>query len=268
MIGYEEIYSRNIGLFTIEEQQRLREAVVAVAGVGGVGGYQAVAIARQGVGELRIMDPGVFDEPDLNRQYGAMMSTLGENKALATEKMLRDMNPYAKIKTYIYAAESRDEVQKFIRDADIVIDAIDYAGFGYKQMLHACARENGQYVFSSPIPGFGATLMIFSPEGMTMEEFYMAPDDPALYNDFRLAMRLMMPHDVFPPVYRDFEEGRVGYLATNGAAAQLSGAITGMEAAFIITGRRKKEEIIAVPKIIYVDLFHRKYSVFNPHKGE
>jgi len=268
MIGYEEIYSRNIGLFTIEEQQRLRKAVVAVAGVGGVGGYQAVSMARQGIGELRIMDPGVFDEPDLNRQYGAMMSTLGENKALATEKMLRDINPFAKIKTYTKAAESRGEIEEFIKGADIVIDAIDYAGFGYKQMLHACARENDQYVLSSPIPGFGATLLIFAPDGMTMEEFYRAPYDPALYNDFRLAMGLMMPHDIFPPVYRDFEEGRVGYLATNGAAAQLSGAITGMEAAFIITGRRKKEEIIAVPEIVYVDLFNRKYSVFNPHKGE
>ena len=67
MIEYDEIYKRNICLFTLEEQQKLGKSVVSIAGVGGVGSYQAVALARQGIGELRIMDPGVFDEPDLNR---------------------------------------------------------------------------------------------------------------------------------------------------------------------------------------------------------
>lgn len=46
MIQYDEIYIRNIGLFTVEEQQKLRDSVVAIAGVGGVGSYQAVALAR------------------------------------------------------------------------------------------------------------------------------------------------------------------------------------------------------------------------------
>lgn len=264
MIKYGEIYKRNIGLYTHEEQQRLRESVVAIAGVGGVGSYQAVALARQGVGELRIMDPGVFDEPDLNRQYGAMMSTIGENKATATAKILKDINPYLEIKTYTKAAESREEIEAFIHGAALVIDAIDYAGFGHKQLLHDCARANGQYVLSSPIPGFGATLMVFSPEGMTMEEYYNAPSDPAQYNDFILSMDTLMPTELIPPVYRDFEQGRIGYLSTNGASAQLSGALVGLEAALMITGKRRKADLMVVPEIIYVDLFNRRYSTYNP----
>jgi tRNA A37 threonylcarbamoyladenosine dehydratase len=67
---------KNIGLFTMEEQKKIREAIVFVARLGGVGSYQTVSPARQGIGELRIMGPGVFDECDFNRQYGAPMSTV------------------------------------------------------------------------------------------------------------------------------------------------------------------------------------------------
>ena len=263
MIEYDKIYLRNIGLFTNEEQQKLKNAVVAVAGVGGVGSYQAVALARQGIGELRIMDPGIFDEPDLNRQYGAMISTIGENKAEATAKILKDINPHVKIKTYAKAAKTAEEIEEFIKGADIVIDAIDYAGFNHKQLLHARARANGQYIVSSPIPGFGATLMIFSPSGMSMEEYYDAPSDPALYKDFRLTMDKIMPAEIIPPVYKDFEQGRAGYISTNGASAQLSGALAGLEISLIITGKRKKEDLVVIPEIIYIDLFNRNYLTFN-----
>ncbi|MBU1172287.1 MAG: ThiF family adenylyltransferase [Proteobacteria bacterium] len=264
MIKYDDIYTRNIGLFTIEEQQALRKSVVSIAGVGGVGSYQAVALARQGIGELRIMDPGVFDEPDLNRQYGALMSTIGENKAAATTKILKDINPYVTIKTYTKAAERVEDIEEFVNGADIVIDAIDYAGFGHKQMLHACSRANGQYVLSSPIPGFGATLMVFSPDGMTMEDYYGAPSDPGLYKNFSLPIDTLMPKDRVPPFYSDFEQGRIPYLSTNGASAQLSGALAGLEAALMITGKRKKEDLVVIPEIIYVDLFNRSYSIHNP----
>ena len=267
MIDYSDIYKRNIGLFSTDDQQKLRDAVVAIAGVGGVGSYQAVALARQGIGELRIMDPGVFDEPDLNRQYGALVSTLGENKATATTRILKDINPYLKIKTYTEAAKNKAEIEEFIDGAALVIDAIDYAGFGHKQMLHACARARGQYILSSPIPGFGATLMVFSPTGMTMEEYYDAPADPALYKDYILSMDKLMPTEIIPAVYRDFEQGRIGYLSTNGASAQLSGALAGLEAALMITGKRKETELVVVPDIIYVDLLRRSYSTFNPTKS-
>jgi molybdopterin/thiamine biosynthesis adenylyltransferase len=64
---YDEAYNRNIGIFTHEEQKHLRESKVTIAGVGGVGGIQAATLARFGVGELAFFDPGIFDEPDLNK---------------------------------------------------------------------------------------------------------------------------------------------------------------------------------------------------------
>ncbi len=67
---YEDAFARNIGLFSHSEQDRLRNATVIVAGVGGVGGIQAVTLARFGIGKMILIDPGAFDPPDMNRQYG------------------------------------------------------------------------------------------------------------------------------------------------------------------------------------------------------
>ena len=54
---YDEITQRNIGVFTPDEQARIRALVVAIAGCGGIGASAAHYLARLGVGELRLADP-------------------------------------------------------------------------------------------------------------------------------------------------------------------------------------------------------------------
>ncbi len=61
-MNYDQGYLRNIGVFSSEQQDKLRHAKVTVAGGGGVGGIQAVTLARMGIGEMTIMDPGVFEQ--------------------------------------------------------------------------------------------------------------------------------------------------------------------------------------------------------------
>lgn len=263
-MNYDEIYQRNIGLFTKTEQKKLQMAKVAIAGVGGVGSYQAVALARLGVGELSIMDPGVFDEPDMNRQYGALNSTIGINKATATAPILQDINPLLKINVRTEAAETTAEVDEFIAGATLVIDAIDYAGFRPKQLFHERARKQGMYILSGPIPGFGASLQIFSPQGMTVEEFYGAPEDPKLWDNFRIPITKIAPPDAIPQVLFDFEHEKIGYLSSNGASAQLVGGLLGMEAALMITGKRAEKNLITVPDMVYIDLLQRNFVRYNP----
>ena len=57
--SYEDLFQRNIGVFTAEEQERIRGLVVAIAGAGGLGGPVAYNLARLGVGEIRLADPEV-----------------------------------------------------------------------------------------------------------------------------------------------------------------------------------------------------------------
>lgn len=71
----------------------LREKSVMVAGLGGVGGYCAEALARGGIGRLIILDHDTVAPSNLNRQLLALHSTIGERKTDVMRKRLADINP-------------------------------------------------------------------------------------------------------------------------------------------------------------------------------
>ena len=78
---YDVAFSRNIGWVTEAEQQRLRSCRVAVGGLGGVGGSHLLTLARLGIGAFTITDLDTFDWANMNRQAGAMASTIGRLSA-------------------------------------------------------------------------------------------------------------------------------------------------------------------------------------------
>lgn len=53
---YREMVNRNIGVISVEEQEKLRKSCVAVAGCGGMGGLSAEQLVRLGVGRVKIAD--------------------------------------------------------------------------------------------------------------------------------------------------------------------------------------------------------------------
>src|SRR6516225_411029 len=77
---YEEAFARHLGLFSPEEQNRLRGSRVAIAGLGGVGGIHLITLARLGIGAFNIADPDRFELANFNRQYGANLRSLGQRK--------------------------------------------------------------------------------------------------------------------------------------------------------------------------------------------
>ena len=79
---YSTAFSRNIGWLTQAEQSRLRNARIAIAGMGGVGGIHLVTLARLGIGKFNIADFDTFDQANFNRQAGAGMRTfrIGEGQ--------------------------------------------------------------------------------------------------------------------------------------------------------------------------------------------
>ena len=91
--SYQAAFKRNRGLITEEEQEKLRNSRVAIAGMGGVGGVHLVTLARLGIGKFTIADPDVFEVANFNRQYGATISNLGRNKAEAMAEAALDINP-------------------------------------------------------------------------------------------------------------------------------------------------------------------------------
>ncbi len=88
-----ECWQRNLGYLSPAEQERLGSSRVAVLGLGGVGGVVAELLARAGVGGLNLCDVDDFDATNLNRQVGALGSTLGRSKSEVTAQRLLDINP-------------------------------------------------------------------------------------------------------------------------------------------------------------------------------
>ena len=65
-----EAFSRNIGLLTQAEQDKLANATVAIPGMGGVGGVHLITMTRTGVGNFHIADFDTYEPANINRQLG------------------------------------------------------------------------------------------------------------------------------------------------------------------------------------------------------
>ena len=119
-----ERFLRNEMLLGSAAMERLAAAHVCVIGLGGVGSYAVEALARVGVGELTLVDQDVYGESNLNRQLGALYSTLGRSKAEVLARRVGDINPDCVVHPVVgrYAAEDRE---RFFGPYDYIADAID-----------------------------------------------------------------------------------------------------------------------------------------------
>ena len=105
--------------------QKLRQAHVAIAGIGGVGSYVAEALARAGIGRLTLIDHDVIDVTNLNRQIHALHSTIGQAKVTVMQERIADIDPDIDViaKTDFILPENIDKV--FNESYNYLIDAID-----------------------------------------------------------------------------------------------------------------------------------------------
>jgi len=113
-------------LIGAENITKLRESTVVLAGLGGVGGYAAEAIARSGVGSMIIADYDIVTPSNINRQILSLSSTMGEMKTSVSLKRLKDINPELDIIT-ISERLTPENIKDLIPDKKFTyaIDAID-----------------------------------------------------------------------------------------------------------------------------------------------
>lgn len=104
---------------------RLAAARVLVAGLGGVGSYAAEALARAGVGDLRLADCDSVAPSNLNRQLVALHSTLGQPKVDVMARRIADINPDCRVKCIARRLVEEEMSDQVDADLDYVVDAID-----------------------------------------------------------------------------------------------------------------------------------------------
>lgn len=104
---------------------KLKNANVAVVGIGGVGGHTAEALVRAGIGNITIVDGDVIQESNINRQIFALKTNIGASKVEAAKERLLSINPNLNINAIdlFYSKENAPilDLSKF----DYVVDAID-----------------------------------------------------------------------------------------------------------------------------------------------
>lgn len=172
---YNQAFSRNIGWLTEAEQAQLRHKRVAIAGLGGVGGFHLLTLARLGVGAFHIADFDTFDLVNFNRQAGAAVSTLGRSKAEVMAAQARDINPEIDIQIFPEGVNA-ENWGAFLAGVDLYVDGLDFFAFAARElMFEACAEFQIPAVTAAPL-GMGTAVLNFLPGHMRFEEYFRLKD--------------------------------------------------------------------------------------------
>lgn len=120
-----EQLSRTELLLGGDNMEILRNASVAVFGIGGVGGYVVEALARSGVGALDLIDNDIVSLSNINRQIIAVRSTVGKYKVDAAKERIMDIDPDIEVRVYktFYTPDTAEMFD--FSQYDYVVDAID-----------------------------------------------------------------------------------------------------------------------------------------------
>jgi tRNA A37 threonylcarbamoyladenosine dehydratase len=143
-------YSQRFGgiarLYGTSGLERLRNARVAVVGVGGVGSWTVEALARSGIGALTLIDLDDVCITNVNRQLPALDGNFGRPKIDALADRAKLINPACRIERapQFFTASTADDLlsPKF----DFVVDATDK--LSNKCLLIAKSRERGYPVIT------------------------------------------------------------------------------------------------------------------------
>lgn len=181
ILAKELIYQTLNDRHGIVNQEKLNNAKVAIAGLGGLGSNIAVALARIGVGHLHLIDFDKVDISNLNRQH-YFISHLNKYKTQALAEQLQMINPYLNIVTDCIKV-TENNIFSLFKDEDIICEAFDVPE--NKAMLVNKVLEffPEKYIISgSGMAGFGHSNEIHTRK--VMGKFYICGDEKtALSNE-------------------------------------------------------------------------------------
>ena len=254
--NYDSAFSRNRGLIQPHEQQCLRHACVAIAGLGGVGGSHLVTLLRLGIGRFHLADPDQFELPNMNRQYGADMSSLGKSKVEVMAAVARRINPDVEL-TLFSGGLTAQNCDAFFQGADVAVDGIDFFAVKPRRLFFQQARERGLFALTSAPLGFSATMQIFSPTGMSFDE-YLDVRDGMAQEDTLIAFLLGLAPKALHRPYIDlsFVKGSLQNGPCSGLACQLC---SGMVTAEIVNLLLKRSPPKAAPWYCQFDAYRRRF---------
>ncbi len=153
-----ERHSRQILVLGKGAQNKLRKSKVAVLGLGALGSVAAELLARAGIGRLTLIDRDVVEISNLGRQILYAESDVGKPKAEAAFRRLRSINSAAHF-DYLIADINHKNIEKILKDADIILDCTDnlYTRF----LLNDFGRKRGKaWIYAAAIRERGSVMLL------------------------------------------------------------------------------------------------------------
>ena len=173
-------YSRQILFDGIgrDGQARLLESRVLIIGCGALGSAQAEALARAGLGKLRLVDRDFVEFSNLQRQTMFTESDATERlpKAIATANHIREINSDIEVEAEI-ADVNHSNIERLIRDCDVILDGTD--NFTTRYLINdACVKHNVDWIYGAAVGSYGVTMTIRPNESPCLRCVF--PEAPAV----------------------------------------------------------------------------------------
>ena len=254
-----DLYLRNWAFIAPALQNRLANTTLLTAGAG-LGSVIAVLAARTGVQRFILADGDVVEESNLNRQAFTRVH-LGQNKAEATAAIIADIQPNANIEIVPRYLDATD-CAALVPRADIILNTIDFDSLAFLE-LNRVARAEGKPVLFPLNPAWMGTLMVFTPDGISLDEFLGIedPTQPQSAQDItlRFAQRIFaglpggIPDSIKPllPLYREQDPTTWKGDPQLGVTAYLTAALAVRALVALVA----HEPVRVAPQVITADAF-------------
>ena len=171
-------------LYGPEGAKRIRQARVAVVGLGGVGSWVAESLARSGVGHLTLIDLDHVAESNINRQIQATERTVGMSKVQAMRERIADIDSECWVHGIEEFVTPQNWPSLMVEDVDALVDACDQVNA--KVALAAWALQHNKHFISVGAAG-GKRFA----HGVAIEDLAHITHDPLLA---QLRYRLRREH--------------------------------------------------------------------------
>lgn len=157
-----ERYSRQILFEGIgrEGQERLLASRVLVVGCGALGTAHAEALARAGVGRLRLVDRDFIEPSNLQRQTMFTESDARERlpKAVACARHIKEINAEVEVEAEV-SDVNRTNIERLIEGCDLVLDGTD--NFSTRYLINdACVKHKTNWIYGAAVSSYGVTMTI------------------------------------------------------------------------------------------------------------
>lgn len=251
-----EHHSRNLGLLTEEEQQKIDETTLLIAGCG-VGSLIAISAARLGFEKFVLVDGDKVELSNINRQ-GYSSKDVGKFKVAALAHRIKQINPHAEIKKYPVFVDLKNAA-RLVHLADIIIDSIDPDAAQAVIAMHREAQKEHKTIIQPTDVGWGAMVQIFTPDSISYEKMIgLNPETPVekisneeAFGKFVQFFVKIMP-DYVSKIAMEVAEGKRAHYPQPVSAAYILAAMTVMAAKRVAND----EPVITAPD----------YVSFDPHE--